>query len=90
MDMGAARAQTAHAIALGKQLDEATALFSFAVGFTTHRPLRVDEYTTHVHLLGTDSPAGLRDAERTAIAIAFVTTAGVEMVTSTRHIATTL
>lgn len=86
MDLPVARAQVAHAIALGKQLEDAMALFSFAVGFTTHRPIRPDEYVTHVHLLGDDSPAGLRDAERTAIAIAFVTTAGVEMVTSTRLI----
>ena len=45
------------------------ALFTFEVWFTSTRPIRVDEHRGWVQLLDEDSPAGLRSAERDAIAM---------------------
>lgn len=44
------------------------ALFTFAVGFTRDRPIRPDERTTHIMILGEDSARGLSEARQTAIA----------------------
>lgn len=45
------------------------ALFTFEVWFTSSRPIRVDEHRGWVTLLGEDSPAGFRAAQRDAIAM---------------------
>ena len=43
------------------------ALFAFAVGFTWARPIRPDQATTYISLLGEDSSRGLAEARQTAI-----------------------
>lgn len=60
-----------------------TARFTFAVGFTTVRPVVPDQWTSFVVLDEEDSVAGARRAEWTAVAMV----SGIhraEMVTSTQ------
>lgn len=46
-----------------------TAVFGFAVWFTSSRPIVVDEHVAFATVAAEDSPAGLLDARQTAIAM---------------------
>lgn len=65
------------------------AVFTFAVGFTTVRPIRPDQHTTFVTLAGHDSAAGLSDARQLAITWVHLKHRA-EMVTSAQLIAATI
>lgn len=66
-----------------------TATFTFAVGFTTVRPVRPDQHTAFVKLAADDSPAGLSDARQLAITWVHLKY-DAEMVTSTQLVSAEL
>ena len=65
------------------------AVFTFAVGFTTVRPVRPDQHTAFVTLAADDTPAGISDARHLAITWVHLKY-DAEMVTSVQLIVATL
>ncbi len=64
-----------------------TAVFTFRIGQTFHRPIRPDEDFSFVTIAGEDTAAGARRAELDAI---FMVAGRCEMVTSSELIAAEL